>query len=128
MAPASPGPRPPSPELLSHDKHRTTCLSQNRGWRSPQLDPERAQDCANVDITACPTLLICAPPSLWGEGGAAAQVTQLCDSHLYRKHINQSGEILGEADPRPILPLPSQGAQEKALVGEPSRRVDCPSW
>lgn len=30
-------------------------------------------------------------------------------------------------DSRPTLPSPSQGAQEKALVREPSRRVDCPS-
>ena len=74
VAPASPGPRPPSPELLSHDKHRTTCLSQNRGWGSPQLGPERAQDCANVDITACPTLLICAPPSLRGGGSTSDSV------------------------------------------------------
>lgn len=73
---------------------------------------------------ACPALLICTPPSLWG---VTVQMTQLHDSHLYRKHI-QSRKILREADSRQILLSPSQGAQEKALVREPSWRVDCPSW
>lgn len=72
----------------------------------------------NVDSPACPT-----PPSLWG---VTVQMTQLRDSHLHRKCGKQSGKTRGsglQADSS----SPSQGAQEKALVREPSRRVDCPS-
>lgn len=83
MAPARPAHHPPSTNLLSHDKHRTSCVTA-------RAETQGAHSLARCKHRAVLTSTLCPVPP---------HSSQLCDSHLYRKHIISQERFWGKLTP-----------------------------